>query len=202
MQFYFVRHGESEANVLRVFSNRDLPHSLTPTGRQQAESLAAALAAQEVRRLYTSPIPRAIETVNILALRLGIPFTITEALREYDCGVLEGTGDEAGWALYDSVLQTWVEGNWEHRIEGGESMRDMEARFVPFIEELVRKYGEQPGALALVGHGGLYRCMLPLVLANIDFAFTMANGIDHSAYVLAEPGTSGLVCREWCGQVL
>src|SRR5688572_30206547 len=109
MQFYFVRHGESEANVLRVFSNRDLPHALTPKGRQQAETLAASLADRSVRHVYTSPIRRAIESTNILAHSLGLAFTIADELREYDCGVLEGTGDEAGWTLYDSVLKSWVD---------------------------------------------------------------------------------------------
>ena len=44
MRLYFVRHGQSEANVLRVISNRDLPHHLTDMGRQQAEALARSLA--------------------------------------------------------------------------------------------------------------------------------------------------------------
>src|SRR5438309_10652152 len=42
-RLYFVRHGESEANRLKVFSNRDVAHGLTETGRAQVERLAAAL---------------------------------------------------------------------------------------------------------------------------------------------------------------
>ena len=40
MHLYFVRHGESESNVLQVISNRWLPQGLSEKGRQQAESLA------------------------------------------------------------------------------------------------------------------------------------------------------------------
>ena len=32
MKLYFVRHGESEANVLGVISNRGFQHPLTDTG--------------------------------------------------------------------------------------------------------------------------------------------------------------------------
>ncbi len=32
MRIFFVRHGESEANILNEFSNRGLKHSLTPEG--------------------------------------------------------------------------------------------------------------------------------------------------------------------------
>lgn len=40
---YFVRHGESEENILKVFSNRGLKHGLTEKGREQVESLAEKL---------------------------------------------------------------------------------------------------------------------------------------------------------------
>ena len=44
MLVYFVRHGESEANVLNVFSNRGTKHPLTSRGREQVEMLAGKLA--------------------------------------------------------------------------------------------------------------------------------------------------------------
>lgn len=40
MRLLFARHGESEANVDRVFSNRGWGHPLTPAGREQARVLA------------------------------------------------------------------------------------------------------------------------------------------------------------------
>jgi broad specificity phosphatase PhoE len=33
MRLYFVRHGESKANLLEIFSNRGLKHGLTERGR-------------------------------------------------------------------------------------------------------------------------------------------------------------------------
>ena len=40
MKLYFVRHGESEANLLHELSNRGLRHGLTDLGREQAGLLA------------------------------------------------------------------------------------------------------------------------------------------------------------------
>ena len=41
MNLYFARHGESEANIQNVISNRGWPHQLTLNGRQkQAARLA------------------------------------------------------------------------------------------------------------------------------------------------------------------
>lgn len=198
-QLYFVRHGESEANLLREFSNRGRKHPLTQRGRAQAHQLADVLRTKAISRIYTSPLLRATETASILAATLGIGVTVHDALREYDCGILEGRSDAAGWAIYDEVQHAWLEeGDWDRRIEGGESLRDMEARFVPFVRDLVQQ--QSPGeATVLIGHGGLFRCVLPLVLANIDFAFVRQRGIDNTAYVLATEQDGRLICNQWCG---
>ena len=36
MRLYFARHGESEANILKEFSNRPGKHGLTDKGKRQA----------------------------------------------------------------------------------------------------------------------------------------------------------------------
>ena len=47
MKIYFVRHGESEANILKIFSNLGLKHGLTETGKIQAKELCSKLEKQE-----------------------------------------------------------------------------------------------------------------------------------------------------------
>lgn len=199
---YFVRHGESEANLYQEFSNRGHKHPLTERGRTQARQLAESLRPASIGQIYTSPLLRATETAAILAEVLGVGVTVHDALREYDCGILEGRSDAAGWALYSEVQQAWLEqGDWERRIEGGESFRDIEARFVPFVQTLVTD-PPHDGAALLIGHGGLFRCMLPLVLANVDFAFVRNQGMANTATVLAVVERGQLICTQWCGQTM
>ncbi len=199
MKLYFVRHGESEANLLHEFSNRGHKHGLTTHGKAQAATLAHHLRGAGVTHLFSSPLLRALETTAILAHQFGVTPEVTDALREYDCGILEGKSDVDSWTLYETVWRDWLQhGRWDSRIEHGESFWDIKARFVPFIERLVQDYAETPRAVVLVGHGGTYRCMLPLVLVNIDFAFALAHPISHTGYIVAEPQRGALVCSAWC----
>lgn len=202
MRLYFARHGESEANVLGIHSNRDLPHHLTNAGRQQAKALARRLKAENISALYNSPTLRAVETAEILSSMLGIPYHTADALREYDCGVIEGKPYQEGGGRYEKVLRDWMElGYWESRIEGGESFIEMKNRFVPFVDELVAAHEASGANIVLVSHGGLYRCMLPLILDHVSEAFAMAHMLTYTEMVIAEPHDGGLICLSW-GPVL
>jgi len=200
MKIYFTRHGESEANLLREHSNRGFRHPLTAKGREQAAALARSLEGVAVTRLFASPIMRAVQTAEILSGALGAPYEVTDALREYDCGILEGRADEAAWQLHFAVFEAWVHhSDWEQRIEGGESFIEIRDRFVPFVERLVAEYGESSANIVLVGHGGLYRCMLPLVLVNAGFDFVLNQPFGYTACVVAEVKPDGLTWIEWEG---
>jgi probable phosphoglycerate mutase len=200
MKLYFVRHGESQANLSHEFSNRGLKHGLTARGREQALALVERLGDIPVRKLFSSPLLRAVQTARVLSYALAVPYETTDALREYDCGVLEGKSDPASWQLYTEVYQDWVRGNhWERRIEGGESFLDIQSRFLPFIEDLMDAYGQLSVNIILVGHGGLYRCMLPRLLENIDFEFAAAHPLEYTDCVVAQVHMSRVLCVEWGG---
>lgn len=199
MRFYFVRHGESEANLLHEFSNRGVKHPLTATGREQALALAQTLKGIAVTRIFASPILRAVQTAEIVAGELGLSYDVTDALREYDVGMLEGRSDAVSWQRYWEINDAWlVRHEWDARIEQGESFLDIRQRFVPFIEQLVRDGATSSASdIVLVGHGGVYRCMLPLVLRNIDFSFVLEHGMGHTDVVVAELTAVGLTCLTW-----
>ena len=193
---YFVRHGESEANRLLVFSNRDLPHALTDVGRAQVEDLALRLL-QDVpfAAIYASPIQRARESAEILADRLGAPFELIPALAEFDMGVLEGTSAGEGWQRQKALFEAWRAGDTHACIEGGESFEDIRGRFVPFIDSL-RTHPRQAHIL-LVGHGGTFVCMLPELLTNVTPRFAMHHPLAHCDVVVAHLDDSSLSCRRW-----
>ena len=202
MEIYFARHGESEANRLGVISNRVYGHGLTGTGKRQAAALAGKLAGRDITRICTSPLLRAVQTAEILAARLGLPFELADALREFDCGIIEGKSDPGSWQLHSALWRAWtVHGHWESRIEGGESYLDIQARFVPFIEHLLSRYGDSPERIVLVGHGGTYRCMLPLVLQNIDLDDSAEHPLACTSLVISVAAPEGLVCRQWAGVI-
>lgn len=200
MKFYFVRHGESEANILHEVSNRGFKHPLTENGRQQALALAQNLRGIPVARLFTSPLMRAVQTAEILAETCETRPETADALREYDCGILEGRSDEECWRTHTALRESWLNDHrWEQRHEGGESFFDIRDRFVPFIEGLIHEYRATQANIILVGHGGTYVCMLPLILNNVGFERVSELGFLHTGAVITEWTPGGLTCRSWCG---
>ncbi len=201
MRLYFVRHGESEANVLQVISNRESPFGLTALGKQQAKTLAENLKDLPITAIYSSPVRRAMETAEVLAVSFLLPYQITEALREYDCGILEEKSDEESWRLHREIAEDWMlNRNYLRKPDGGECFLDIRNRFVPFIEGLIQS---DPAAhILLVGHGGLFLMMLPLVLSNIDTSFVMSHGIGHTECIIAEQTQMGLICLQWGQSIL
>ncbi len=203
MRLYFARHGESEANILKEFSNRPGKHGLTDKGKRQAERLADNLKGIRFTALYCSPILRAVQTADIIAKRLNITYEIKDALREYDVGILEGKSDEASWQRYWKVLLGWMEGkNWETGIEGGESYNDIKERFMPFIGRLEEEHQQADVNVLLISHGGTYRCMLPLLLSNVDHSSPLVGHMDYTMYVVAELRGREWVCLRWGEKIL
>ena len=199
MRLYISRHGESEANVQQIYSNGLGVHGLTEVGRQQAAELAEHLRGTPFAALYCSPVLRAVQTAAIVAEQLGLTYQIEDGLREYDVGVLEGrTYDQETDRIYWEVTRQWmVEMNWDARIEGGESCNDIAARFMPFIRRLEGQYGQTEANLLLISHGGTLRCMLPLLLSNVDHAYALTASFGYASCIVAERQGGEWVCLRW-----
>jgi probable phosphoglycerate mutase len=167
---YLVRHGESVANVERVFSNGRVDLPLTERGRAQAQRLAAWLAAppgdgsgapgaeghpnasgaapaggagRGLAHAYSAPLRRAQETAGIVATHLGLPCTVLADLDEVRVGDLDGRRDAAAWALYDAVVARWRAGDETAAFPGGETFRQASQRFAGALREIARRH---PGA--------------------------------------------------------
>lgn len=91
MSVYFVRHGESEANVEKVFSSPDTP--LTDKGRAQATQLGIEVRSLNIGLLLSSPDVRAVDSASIIANQIGYEqeITIVDELHERRFGSLAGT---------------------------------------------------------------------------------------------------------------
>jgi probable phosphoglycerate mutase len=203
MKLYFVRHGESIANLLREFSNNEYKHPLTDKGIEQAHAVARSLLGMQIEKIYSSPVLRAVQTARILVETLHTPLEITPALREWNVGIYEGTTDPQGWVLHSQVQEDWFfRKQYDHRMPGGESFTEIQKRFLPFIETLVSNEKVTDKNIALVSHGGLYMAMLPVIFKNIDFEFATANGFPYTGCAIAETHPDGLYCVSWCGQAI
>jgi probable phosphoglycerate mutase len=203
MRFYFARHGESIANLLEEFSNRGVKHGLTEKGQQQAATLAQRLKDASIVRIYSSPLLRATQTAAILAAELSVPWEAADALREFDVGIFEGRSDPESWRVFRELLAAWLyRQEWDRRIEQGESFWDIQGRFVPFIEGILKQKWPADCGVVLVGHGGTYVCMLPLLMKNLDPQADYLWALKNTDLVIGEVRQEGLVCLSWGNTVL
>lgn len=93
---YFIRHGESEANVKGVFAGQREDSSLTKKGQKQAIETAHNIKEKglHIDRVISSPLKRAVETACIISNEIGFDVSkigIDARITEYDMGSLTGT---------------------------------------------------------------------------------------------------------------
>jgi probable phosphoglycerate mutase len=143
-----VRHGETEWSRSGQHTGRtDL--ELTAEGEAEARRVGAALSGVTFDQVWCSPLRRARRTAELAGLA---PYAVTDDLREWDYGELEGlTTPEIqerypGWSIWD--------GPWP----GGESADEVEARADRLIARILDD-AAGVARLALVGHGHFSRVL-------------------------------------------
>lgn len=135
---YFIRHCQSD------FSDKDdRSRPLTEQGLRASRLVTRALAGRRLDHLFASPFKRAHDTILDLARTRGLPITPVEAFRERKVDDVWIDDFEA------YARRQWAD--FEHRQGTGESLREVQARNVAALEELLRGYGG--GHLAIAGHG-------------------------------------------------
>jgi 2,3-bisphosphoglycerate-dependent phosphoglycerate mutase len=194
MKLFFTRHGESQANILRIISNRDLIHPLTGKGRLQAAALAEKLHGNSIARVYSSPITRAGETGQILSTSLGVPMEYEPALREPDCGRLEGRGDPDAWAEHAYWLDTWLAGRDRDKgPRGGDTYDTARGRFTSFIDKLIAVYGRISTEFVLVTHGELLLFGLPGLVTGLSTRSLLDRSLGYTVLIATELQAGKLV---------
>jgi 2,3-bisphosphoglycerate-dependent phosphoglycerate mutase len=73
---FFIRHGETEANKLRIHQSSD--ECLTPKGKLQAHHISHFLEGQKIDTLLCSTYVRARQTAEIISRALQVPYTEDE----------------------------------------------------------------------------------------------------------------------------
>jgi broad specificity phosphatase PhoE len=107
MTIYYIRHGQSLANVAKIYPpNENTP--LSQRGRDQAERSIGSAKKAGIVEIITSDYPRAFETATIIAAGLKLAataFKTTENLREVSLGKLMGQPSQ-GVSGYVAALES------------------------------------------------------------------------------------------------
>lgn len=85
---YFVRHGQSEFNVVYSVTLKDpgiIDAPITQRGRSQALGAAKHLHGKNITRIICSPYTRALQTAQIIGKHLGIETMVADPLAGERC---------------------------------------------------------------------------------------------------------------------
>jgi probable phosphoglycerate mutase len=160
-----IRHGQSQGNAEGRFGGHtDTP--LSPRGRRQAQATARALASEKFDAIYTSDLPRAIETANPLAKLTGALLETTEALRERSVGVMEGLTFEEAAEKHPEQYQALLRRDFEHVLLGGESYRQTLDRASRKLDEAIEQH--KGGRIALFAHTGTICILILHLMGALD----------------------------------
>lgn len=146
---YFVRHGESEWNVLdRICGSTDIP--LTEKGHTQALETAKKIVDSKIKAdfIICSPLIRAYDTAKHIADITGIPLRVEPRLTEQKFGKYEGVSPRN---LEDfQVAKT----HFAESYDGGESMLRLAQRIYNVLDEIK---ADKDKTYILVAHNGIAR---------------------------------------------
>ena len=146
--FYFLRHGQTGRNALRIFQAVDEP--LSELGLQQAARAAALLAGEPIRTVVCSDARRANDTAYAVATALKLVPAAQATLRERNFGALIGTSS----ANID----------WACEPEGGETL----SQFIARTREAIGTVLRQPAPVLVVAHGGTLYALAALLGVPVD----------------------------------
>ena len=137
-----ARHGQARAKSGSEYG-RETP--LGEIGRRQAEALADMLSeGDRIDAVYSSPLPRAVETARPLCKRLELVALVDSRLTEFELGTssleqITGRSDLLIWRPDDTGSD-------------GETLAEFSARVGSFLNEVVDRY--PGGRVVAICHAG------------------------------------------------
>ena len=155
-----IRHGQSQGNAEGRFGG----HTATPLsarGRRQAAAAAQALSAEPLSAIYSSDLPRALETARPLSRLTGLEIQSSEAFRERSVGVMEGLTFEEAAERHPEQYAALIRRDFEHVLLGGESYRQLLDRAARELDRAIEQH--RGGRIAVFSHTGTI-CILALHL--------------------------------------
>ncbi len=145
---YFVRHGESEWNVLdKICGQSDVP--LTDKGREQARETGKLISDSNIcaDEIIFSPLLRAAETAKIISDVTGIKAREDARLIEQCFGIWEGVSPRNSEEFKEAKK------NFISSYGNGESMFRLAQRIYNLLDEIVK----DDKTYILVAHNGIAR---------------------------------------------
>jgi alpha-ribazole phosphatase len=187
-----VRHGEPEMNSpARYWGNTDI--ALSEIGLRQAERLRDCLAKENIDRIYSSDLKRALVTAEIIASHHGLEIVACPELREIDFGCIEGLTFDQISKSYPEIVRLWMECSTRLRYPDGESIDELEERVGRFRKRLESHSREE--TVLVVAHNGILRTLVCQILdMDAEQRWQMQLDLASLSIIETQPG-GGVMTR-------
>jgi probable phosphoglycerate mutase len=170
-----IRHAAHDL-LGRTLCGRMAGVELNERGHRQAALLAERLG-RAPAALYSSPMPRALQTAAPLAARFGLEIRPSEALLEIDFGAWAGR--DFASLEGDPLWQRWNAERASARTPEGETMAEVQQRALAGLGDMAARHPE--AVVAAVSHGDVIKAVIAAVL-----------GLSLDAHARFEIGPAGL----------
>lgn len=157
-----IRHGQSTWNLEDRFTGwTDVP--LTDQGRAEAHAAGEKLNGCRFDRAFTSVLSRAQETLRIILDVIGqadLPVEYDPALNERHYGDLQGLNKaETAERIGREIVHQWRR-SYEIAPPGGESLKDTQARVMPYYRARIEPLVRQGQTILVVAHANSLRALV------------------------------------------
>ena len=126
MQVYFIRHGQTNYNLLHLCNDMcEKQVSLTELGKHQALTLAQQLRPVNFEKIMVSELPRTQQTAAIINQNRNVPVIISPLINDIRSGF-----DSRSVAEYQQAI---AHDRMHASINGGESLLQHKQRVLEFI---------------------------------------------------------------------
>lgn len=157
-----VRHGQSQYNLENRFTG-NVDVELTDLGRQQAQKAGEQLRRFHFDVAYTSLLKRAQESLTIILSAIGqtdLPVYKDAALNERMYGDLQGLNKADILTQYGEEQFNLWRRSYAVPPPHGESLKDTEARALPYFTKEIEAQLSQGKNVLIVAHGNSLRTII------------------------------------------
>ena len=178
----YVRHGQTDFPIDRIYCDGEEDPSLNAEGLAQAGQAAEFLAGFQVGKVYASPCARTLETAEIVAGRHGLSINPVESLLERQFGSWDGLYFHEIEKRYPVEYASWKRDQAGFVPEGGESVYDLRDRLQPALKDIVADNHGQ--LVVVVAHVGPIRVLV---------AEAMGMGLSSYRQLRIDPASATLI---------
>ncbi|MGL5000923.1 MAG: histidine phosphatase family protein [Cetobacterium sp.] len=162
LHIYFVRHGETVWNTLKIFQGRS-NSPLTSLGIEQAKKLSLHLENVEFNKVYSSPLGRAIQTTQLILGDRALEILPIDEFQEINMGKVEGIPRADFENNYPIEYHNfWHDAtNYNPEAYEGESYEEILKRVQRGLNKLISENSD--GNILVISHGVTLKAIFNLI---------------------------------------